>query len=333
MEKFTEERGTLLSSFLTSYQTIKELEKIPTGFEDESHDVENPERFLTSKRRDFDSMLAPGQIRILANTEKITYVALLKRWEDDSFVVAPFSHYANPATHTELKTNYDGGMFLQVLQIWNVRTLLDATLRESWIVDRLPGNDIQDAWQLWEYSLGGKAPSDDILKRTALPIYKTSDPRLDYIKEELENFAKLDYLDNQRMAYNFSASLWEGNSYTMSSSEEESNPINDYKVINRSFAMAAGEEESNPSCKFGIKDYKVIIRLRYSSPSKLLTLVVRDLNDELSTQIDGWKLIDTQGEILGEITGGKVSISYTQNQSGSFALLNKNGESVSLEEV
>ncbi len=76
----------------------------------------------------FNTDLDCGQIRLLRDVERITYVVLLRRWERDSFVAMTFSHYDFPATDEEFKPDFDGGIYLNTLQAWNTRTLQDETL-------------------------------------------------------------------------------------------------------------------------------------------------------------------------------------------------------------
>lgn len=58
--------------------------------------------------------------------------------------------------------------------------------------------DLEDAWHLWEKSLGGREVEGWLLKKTALPIYRLADPRLEYRREELKNFARVDADDIHR---------------------------------------------------------------------------------------------------------------------------------------
>ncbi len=125
------------------------------------------------------------------------YVAILRHWTKNSFLVVPFSGFSSPATDEELTMSFKGGLFLEVLQIWNARSAMEATLRKSWLVGMLPKQDLDDALLLWKWSIGDVAELPDrVAERTGVPIYRTDDPRLEYRRESLENFAAFDAEDD-----------------------------------------------------------------------------------------------------------------------------------------
>lgn len=190
MELFRQitERKENSKQFLLEYLTVKQLGEAAAFDEDE--DMATDPGTELSKPNPFDPNLAAGQIRLLSNTDRITYVALLKRWEQDSFVVMPFSNFNYPATDEEFRVSFDGGLFLRVMQAWNTRTVADDMLKQSWLVGTMPQKDIDDAWHMWEHTLGGKVPESGLWQRTGVPIYKEGDPRLEYKGHELANMSK-----------------------------------------------------------------------------------------------------------------------------------------------
>lgn len=175
--------------FLKSYFLRMKLAEV-SGY-DEDEDMSTSAK-PTAKVNPFDEELGEGQIRLLADTERITYVVLLKRWDDDAYLVMPFSPFDAPASDEEFATEHDGGMYMRVLQAWNTRSLLDETLRRSWCVGELPQKDLDDAMLLWRGTLEDIDLPDDLVERTGVHIYRKEDPRLDYKREELKNFAKID---------------------------------------------------------------------------------------------------------------------------------------------
>ena len=201
MEKFFEERKKNSLEFIKSYlitQSIAEAMSEDEEYEEYSkEDIERQKNMIFQKapRNDYDSNVSVGQIRMLRNTERPTYVLVFGVLGSGNFLVMPFSHYEEPATHEEFYSEYNGGLYMQVLQAWNVRSLHENTISKSWYCDDVSEQDIEDARTMWRFTLGLAKPDDRLLKKTGLPIYKSNDPRLQYKDEELENFARLDAED------------------------------------------------------------------------------------------------------------------------------------------
>ena len=144
----------------------------------------------------FNENLAAGQVRLLPQSGgPPLYVALLRRWEEDSFLVTPFSPYPVPATDEEFQPQYDGGECLRTLQSWNTRTLQDATLKKSWLVATLSEEDRKDAFDFWCHTFTGKSVEDRLLRRSGTPILREDDPRIEYMSESMEAFARIDAED------------------------------------------------------------------------------------------------------------------------------------------
>ena len=191
MEKNYEERKQNTLAFFKAYQLHLPLQD---GEENESFgDLKTSGAVVPPDP--YDEELAEGQIRVLPGTERITYVALLQKWGDDAYVVAPFSAHRHPATDEEFKPDYDGGCLQHVLQLWNVRTLQNKTLKKSWCSGELPEADRQDALAVWRWTLNGGELEERLLQKTGLPVYKQDDPRLEYKQDELQNFAAVDAAD------------------------------------------------------------------------------------------------------------------------------------------
>lgn len=288
----------------------------------------------------FDANLAPGQIRLLSQPERLTYVALLRRWEEDSFVVMPFSHFSEPATDEELKLEFDRGMHVRVLQAWNVRTLQDETLRESWLVDMLTPTEAEQAWQLWTASIVGKELPDEILQRTGLPIYRDNDPRLDYKREELDNFAQIDAEDLAqaekptwiplpqpkplptgktrigaaacRTAGFFQVSAFGG-------------------IVGKSVRLAAGDEQPNPQYEFvtELDGKPLTIAVEYSQHDKKLSFRVYDETGNSCDMLDGYQVWDKHsGHSLGELRKGRLKVAYQWSTDSAVAFVSPDGESL-----
>ena len=313
MEKFFEKRKELVAKFIKSYLIQKELEKTP-GF-DENEDMGTSEDVKLAACNPFDTELEAGQIRLLSNTKRITYVALLRRWEDNSFVVMPFSPYDVPATDEEFTTEYDGGLFQRVLQVWNTRTLQDETLRKTWLISSLSERDIEDAWHLWEASLGGKDVEDRLLEKTALPIYRSNDPRLEYKSQELENLSKLDeedlaWLEEQRPMFRIALGGF---------------------AAQQADAMAAGAARENPQFTLCVEGKDMECIVEYSWHDKSLSFDVYDTSKgEKSHEFDGFQLYDfTNGNFLGTVQKGTLHVkNYDLTPNSEIELLDKDGNEI-----
>ena len=313
MEKFFDQRKEHVAKFISMYLAFNQLSK-ESGY-DESEDMNTGETVSLSPSNPFDTQLECGQIRLLSKTTRITYVVLLKRWERDSFVVMPFSNFKFPATEEEFLTEYDGGLFMRVLQAWNTRTLQDQTLENSWLIGHLPQKDLDDAWKMWEASLGGKTVEDTLLMKTGLPIYHSNDPRLAYKQSELENFARIDAEDLALIGVenvimsddNDSCSLFLGQY------------VNDY-------ALAAGEEKQNLQFNYVLEDKSIVCFAEYSQHDKTFSFHVNTSDGQKSMKLDNYRLVEkSTGEILGVIQNGMIKFKYNLTSNSNIQILDSNG--------
>lgn len=305
MEKFFEQRKEHVAQFMAMYLAFNQISQEP-GY-DESEDMETSESAVLYPSNPFDTNLEAGQIRLLGKTKRITYVVLLKRWENNSFVVMPFSNFKYPATDEEFLTGYDGGLFMRVLQAWNTRTLQDETLKNSWLVGRLPQKDLDDAWNLWEASLGGKAVEDNLLERTGLPIYHSNDPRLAYKQSELENFAQIDAEDLATLTVNGSRSLFLGQY------------VNDY-------ALAAGEEKKNLQFNYVLENKSIVCFAEYSQHDKTFSFYVTTVEGQKSNKLDNCQLVEkSTGGKLGIIQNGISKFEYHLTSESEIQILDDKG--------
>ena len=150
----------------------------------------------------FHKRLRKGQIRCLPGTKRVTYIALIGKWDDDNYLCMTFSPFSSPANHLEMRADRDGGLFQRVLQVWNTRTLGKSVLEKSWAVGTLPKQDLQDAWDLWRMDMtGGTVVDFRLLAKTGSPFNKERLPEKfvelysEYSKSELLNMRKVETED------------------------------------------------------------------------------------------------------------------------------------------
>ena len=317
MEKYFENRKNFVSDFVSSYLIGKQLEEV-SGFD------ENADFTTTVKTVDmnpFDTKLAEGQIRLLSQTQRVTYVALLRRWGDDAFVVMPFSRFDSPATDEELKTSFDGGMYLRVLQAWNTRSLQDESLEKSWLIGCLPQNDIEDALALWESTLEDKELDDAIVQRTGLPIYRSNDPRLQYKREELANFARLD-AEDIKLAEKPKFMLWTKQS-------ENYSLLGGRLACFAPAALVAGGKKPNLQFIFTAESPYVVVFIEYSQHDKVLSFAVYDSHGVVSNDLDSCMVIDnSDGTVLGTIEDGTLEVPYDSTEC-SVSFIDADGQEIS----
>ena len=325
MHKFYNERKNSVSSFLKEYLTVRSLANATSEMEPDMSLACEYE--IKSKVQSFDEDVQEGQIRLLSQTEEITYIAILKQWANHLFVVAPFSHFNAPATDDELKMTLDGGLFLRTLQIWNIRTLHVETLKKSWLVGKMSQKDMTDAWQLWRYSMGRTDDiSDDIILRTGLPIYKKEDPRLEYEDHCLANFAKLDSEDLKTSGIVF---------------DEESSPFEAIFTINMvslfkpaKYALAAADEKENPYGEYTVDGKNVSIIIQYDLDEQKLRVDVYGNDGDYTTELDGWCFVDSFNEEIAQIKDGRIRVDIAKGEwNGELALMDSEGNLHKLNQV
>lgn len=256
----------------------------------------------------FNPFPGEGQVRLLSQTDGISYVLLARKWGDDAFLVIPFSQYSDPATDMELKTWEDNGACLQVLQVWNARTLQRETLRQSWLVGKMDEGDLKDALALWEYSVGGPCPQASVLARTGVPIFRRDDPRVRYQDEALREFAELDAEDLR-----------------VAGRRQSRPPV--LVPIWETERLAAGEQAASTVrrrvCR--VKGFSGEVEVVYSSMRKCVSLEVFDAEGETSFELDGWHFLYHDGTDFGTIDKGRAIANGVPECNGACCLLDTRG--------
>lgn len=143
--------------------------------------------------RPYDKGISRGQVRLMSwgVTPKSYYpvfVAVLKHWEEDRWLSAPFSPYRFPASDGEflIKKDYCG-QGLNVLQLWNARTMKEESLSMGWVVSKMNKRDLDQSWEAFRYVLTGAEPSTFVIEERMgiKPILRPDDPRVEYQKEQV----------------------------------------------------------------------------------------------------------------------------------------------------
>jgi hypothetical protein len=133
--------------------------------------------------------VADGDIRLLRETDvsdpnRFVYVTVLKRRDNGTAVVAPFSPYSVPATKDEWLTGLPAKP-LQVLELWNAQPVPLFALANSWRVHQLDAEALRVARELYRHSLRGSWPNGRLREQVGLAVLSPGDERLSYLNEEL----------------------------------------------------------------------------------------------------------------------------------------------------
>ncbi len=156
--------------------------------------VQDSTRMATGSE-EYDENIAVAQIRILSKQyttepDVIPYVAVVDKWDEDMWLIVPFSPYKTPATPGEMATGLDA-YGLHVLQVWNGRTVQEAILRKSYLFGELPEKIRNEVLSLFRHELGGIPLPDDFTAKRGSPIVEASDPRREYQDECIERLKPL----------------------------------------------------------------------------------------------------------------------------------------------
>lgn len=298
--------------FLCSYRIQKRMSSV-SGF-DETHDMRTPATLKLHSQNPFDTNLQEGQIRLLSQLARITYVVLLHRGEEDSFVVMTFSHYDFPATDEEFKPEFDGGMYLNTLQAWNTRTLQDETLKKSWLIGNLPTSDCSDAWNFWEHLMIGRELKSVLLEKTGLPITSSDDPRVQYMKEERAAF---DQLDDAKLTEESDTPSWFNRIELPQLWQDEE------------ITLAAGDEKQDFIAECTPYGYNEFVTIIFSPSEKTLRVNIYTADQsDVSHSFDSWELISEDCTVWALIHDGFCIVRDIAYFNGKCALRNPANHSI-----
>lgn len=178
-----------IASWLADREAAKEAMKM-----DVDETVQDGLLMATSSEV-YDENIAVAQIRILSKRyttepDVIPYVAVVDKWDEDMWLIVPFSPYRTPATPGEMETGMDAHG-LHVLQAWNGRTVQESILKKSYLFGELPERVRYEALILFRHEFGGVPIPVEFTARLGSPIVEASDPRREYQDECIERLRPL----------------------------------------------------------------------------------------------------------------------------------------------
>lgn len=138
--------------------------------------------------RDFDKSPKEGEIRLLPPEFDLEislpkYVAILKKWPENTFLVAPFSPISIAAVQGEFETGKKH-FSLANLELWNSIIAPLKVLERTWLADELSTEQTRDAFLVFKFIATGIDLPENLKKRTGPPIFAENDPRNEYQDEE-----------------------------------------------------------------------------------------------------------------------------------------------------
>ena len=288
--------------FLTSFEIRQAMINV-SGFEDSAAQESSAEIAATPVKA-FDPALSCGQVRLLADLKEIAYTLLLEKNSDGSFLTVPFSHYNFPATDEELALGCYAGAYLNVLQLWNARTLSAESLEKSWVCGELTQKACDGIRQFRDSLQKGNGVPAEFLARTGTPLEEDDEIRIQYIREEK---ALWDALESEKV---FPFGAWDMDRLMIPPLWQRENA-----------ALAAGDEKENISVQCTIEGRCELIALEYSPEEKTLWLdVFDDTSNDNVCSLDGVEIVNADGDPLGTICNGRCTVTELENFDGSLAL-------------
>ena len=140
--------------------------------------------------------LSPGDVVMLSREFSLPdasgplCLAVLSNWEDDFFLVGPYSPYSEPATPLELRMSSDR-QGLRVLSLWNCHTMQAEFLRKSWLIDKLSDEEVSQAFSVFKVSFRGGDVPPELADRVGPPLLHPRDPRREYQDEQMAKLAPI----------------------------------------------------------------------------------------------------------------------------------------------
>lgn len=291
---------------------------------------------LTEAAAPHDRVVKAGQIRILSpglfsGNDALPYVAVLDRWLDDMWLVAPFSPYSAPATDTEMAT----GIPLAgqgVLQCWNARTAHDAIVRRSYAMGELDEKVRQDALALFRYAMTRTEFPAGFSAEVGAPIRAKADPRREYLAESVARYQPLTEAASKWEALLARAEeIAKDRSQTKFRARISSRRANVLSVGGARLiagvaqiavgALAAGDVRRGFTETFLVPAFGVEIEVKHAPDEDVVRLVAYDADGNCApAALEGFAVVGGGGELVGVFEKGVV-VANAEKLGEDFMLL------------
>lgn len=265
------------------------------------------EKRLAESGGSYDDKIEAGQIRIFskrftADDDVIPYVVVLEKWQDDMWLVAPFSHYSYPATPGEMTTGVRN-VGLRVIQAWNARTVQTAVLAKSFLFGQLDEKVRSEAAALFRNQLASTKLPDNFSALRGPAIIMEADPRCDYQAEAIARLQPLSAAVHvqERLKTIDVAAIRSAFASKIGSLGEIWRP----RYGEADYALAAAERELPQTETFTVKETELSVT--YSPEDQTTTFTFYDRDDEPDSAYDGYGLVGA-GEFLGTFRNGTLRV-------------------------
>ena len=286
---------------------------------------------LAAAAAPFDGNVKPGQIRILSPTfisgdGAIPYVAVLDRWMEDMWLVAPYSPYSYPASEGEMAS---GDMLVgrRVLQCWNARTAHESLVSQSYVAGSLDESVRKNALALFRHVTAGSPLPDSFAALVGAPVLSKADPRREYLAESAVRYAPLTQAARHHeewLALVERMAKWKDSVRTASFVR--------LACFERREALAAGDKAREMSETFRVPAFGVELDVKHSPDEGKVRLVVYGPDGERDKEsLQGFAVVDKDGTPVGTIAAGVLVAEASALADGFLILDPETLEQVSVE--
>ena len=311
----------LLAAWLDEREAERDI--LEMASEDEVAEVDS--KALAGACGGYSPDIAPGQIRILSkryvlDPQVVPFVTVIEQWDDDLWLIAPFSQYSTPATPGEM----DSGIGLigrKVIQAWNARTIHARLLAKSFLCGELDANVTGEVAALFRNQLAGTELPDTFSARRGPAILLEADPRRDYVAETISRFQPLSTA--VKATERIQAEL-ERLSQKMGSLFAEK--VGRTRIIEEQRRLAAGTRKP---CTESYDVGGIVLDLEFSPEADKVVMTFYDADDEKYLGYDGYGLFGTGREFLGTFQEGVIQVP-AESVRDSFMIVDVNGEVVAV---
>ena len=233
---------------------------------------------------------ALGQIRCIKKDmttyhQQISFLLVLSKWNDQYWLVAPFSPYSTPATTGEISTGIDFHAY-KVVQAWNAFVVPDILLlTKTSFFRKIDDKVCKDAKALFFQKLENTELPDELKDRIGPRINSEIDPRIQYIYAEQAQIKPLQTAIAQAMDF------WD---------ELPEADLLDMKQAN---------DEEPPSMSFAISGHAETIKISDIGNGNLDVQVFTAENSLCRNKFNMWYILNDNGFVLGNIIKGRCRIS------------------------